>query len=749
MKHADDIKRLVKETSFQASAETDGALRAQIARAGGTGDATQIAAKRKDNRRLIMKISAARIAIATAVCGAVVTAAVGVRIHRYYFLVRSYTIDKSVSDFPESPDLSTPEAAYATIMRDYMATGASLSEWAEISTWESEDKKRRTVSPERAQGCLKATINEVIVYKDRLAVVLAKMRVAGEVGYDQRTLFLHNGRWLNVGHDGLAPTAKKARARFLGKADRRYGSLMKSVGETPALRWNRPPIAAPESHLKPYVAFLQKQGREPHAFMMEALTEYPLVVMGEVHNRPTYWAFNAQLVRDSAFAQSVGTIYMELPSNGQGHIDRFLAQTTCQSELVIQMLRDFFELGWPCQPTLDFFVAVWEVNQALPADKKLRIRLVDMPRPWEKIQKKEDWRAYDVDRDLLMAQNVLHDRRTTYDRRNGFFIVGMGHAMEGLYCVDQTTPHPSAGWHLKQALGDQLFTVFQHAPAMTNHGAVRGRLALGLIDTALAQLDDRPMAFPLAQGPFGELPFDGMPDANVYGRFADGYDAYLYLIPLEDEILSPLIEGFYSEAFMPEIDRRYRLMHGRPLFPDVEALTPEKVIQMREASWGQPRSWVRNLGPKEAWQRGDDWQAQVLQERHLAVTREELIGELDKIYRGIKEIDPDTYTGRSWERHFGFDYLTSTRWDRMYQWWCDVIREHPLDSVAYGPLQRDPEGRPQIEVTTTLQGGITFSKVFVFRYLPLRRSWKSQFGLDLHLDPKWKDLPKRKEAPSS
>jgi hypothetical protein len=37
--------------------------------------------------------------------------------------------------------------------------------------------------------------------------------------------------------------------------------------------------------------------------------------MGEVHHRPRYWAFNASLVADPLFAERVGTIYMELPSN--------------------------------------------------------------------------------------------------------------------------------------------------------------------------------------------------------------------------------------------------------------------------------------------------------------------------------------------------------------------------------------------------------------------------------------------------
>ncbi|UCF14516.1 MAG: hypothetical protein JSW59_13965 [Phycisphaerales bacterium] len=659
--------------------------------------------------------------------------------------IRSYTVNKKVSDFPPSRDLSTPEAAYATIMRDFMATGASSSEWSEISVKQLHGTERRPVSPERRSNCLDAQIYEVIIYKNRLARVVAKMRERDTVGYDQRSLFYVNGRWLNSGHDGLASTIEEARDNFLRKRERLYKSNLHRQKRREFLK--RQPVADPNSYLKPYVEFLQKQGCQPHSFMMEAFSTYQLVVMGEIHNRPTYWAFNSEVVSDPAFAQTVGTIYMELPSNHQENIDRFLVQNTCDKELVIQMLRDFFEFGWSCKPTLDFFVAVWKVNQALPLNKKLRIRLVDMQRPWEKIQKMEDWQAYIVDRDRFMAKNILDDLGTKNDKRNGFFVVGMMHAMEELH-INEGTQKPSAGWHLKQVLGDQLFTIFQHAPVMTNKGVTSGRLALGLIDAAFAKLEDRPIAFTLEEGPFGKLPFDGMPDADVYGTFDDGYDAYLYLIPLEDEILSPLIEGFYSDEFMPEIDRRYRLMNdGKPLFSDIDLPTPERVIRMRAAYWGQPRTWIQKLGPENAWHYGDDWQKkaeEAAQKRQLNVTCEELTKELDKIYHGIKEIDPQKYSWRSWERNFDFNYLTMTNWPEMYKWWCDVIEQHPLESVAYGKLSRNKEGLPQIEVTTTLQGGISFSKVFVFQYWPLQQGWEAQYGLDLHLDPKWKDFPKAK-----
>jgi hypothetical protein len=660
--------------------------------------------------------------------------------------IRSYTVNKKVSNFPPLRDLSSPEAAYATIMRDFMATGASGSEWSEISVRQIHGTQRQQVSPERASNCLDAQIQEVIIYRDRLAIVIAKMRGRDTVGYDQRFLFYANDRWLNSGHDGLTSTIEKARDNFLRKSERMYKGDLHKQKRREFLK--KQPVADPNSYLKPYVEFLQKQGHQPHSFMMEAFSKYQLVVMGEIHNRPTYWAFNAELVRDPAFARTVGTVYMELPSNHQDNIDRFLVQNTCEKELVIQMLRDLFELGWPCKPTLEFFVAVWKVNQRLPSDAKLRIRLVDMQRPWEKIQKKEDWQAYNVDRDQFMARNVLDDIRSKNDKRNGFFIVGMGHAMEEFH-LSEGTPKP-VGWYLKQELGDQLFTVFQHAPVMTNHGETSGRLALGLIDSAFAQLDDKPIAFTLGEGPFGKLPFDGMPDADVYGTFDNGYDAYLYLIRLEDEILSPLIEGFYCDEFMPEIDRRCRLMNdGKPLFSDIDMPTTERVIKMRAAYWGQPRSWIQNLGPENAWHYGDDWRIRVeetAQKHQLNVSRAELIRELDKIYRGIKEIDPQKYSWRSWERTFDFNYLTMTNWPEMYKWWCDVIKQHPLASVTYGQLTRNKEGLPQIEVTTTLEENISFSKVFIFKYLAVKQRWQAQYGLDLHLDPTWKDLPKTKTS---
>ena len=53
---------------------------------------------------------------------------------------------------------------------------------------------------------------------------------------------------------------------------------------------------------------------------------------------------------------------------------------------------------------------------------------------------------------------------------------------------------------------------------------------------------------------YGKLPFDAMPDqpAAESCTYADGYSAFLYLGPLEDESFSRLIPNFYSPDFVKE-----------------------------------------------------------------------------------------------------------------------------------------------------------------------------------------------------
>jgi hypothetical protein len=652
-------------------------------------------------------------------------------------LLRVYEVNKSVRDFPKKEDFSTPEGAYAVINR--VMAGGRQGDWRKISTAKTAnrlppaDAQTVEVKPEVAETWLDARIIEVRIFQQRHAMVIAEVKPQGKPSFfDGRIVDLENGKWLNVGQS-VYQTIEQARSTFAG-------SCAEYV-EKPV----RPKIDDPDSYLKPFVHFLENNAQAPKAFVMNALAKHKVVIMGEIHHRPRYWAFNSSLVTDPDFPKYVGVIYMELPSNDQDLVNKFLAAPDCNTLPVIQMLRDNLWMGWPDQPMLDFFIKVWMVNQNLPADQKIRIVLVDMQRPWSKIQQRNDWAKYElVNRDRQMADSILADlRQHSQDKRNAFFIVGGGHTMLNFKHFEGS-PVTSAGWYLRNDLGlDSVYAIFQHHCVMTNWGRVDGRLGLGLFESAFARIGNKPMAFTLQEGPFGEQPYDASPDLPVKGTYADGYNAYLYLGPLETEIFSPLIAGFYTDQFVKELDRRYRIMYGKSLVEGchLPALDAESFIAWMR-SWGKPRKWRDKLGPLTAWQRGGgDWKQTI---RELMYSRalggpEHLNTAATKLFDAIRAADYDNPD--DWKEFIPVEYCVFTDYPGWVRWMCETFKTNPIESVELGRVFKSDAksfyggkvSLPAVEYKLTLKDGTILEGNLPFDYNAKRQCWKGMHGLDWHL----------------
>gem|GEM_PF-410843 len=675
--------------------------------------------------------------------------------------LRVYQVNKAVAEFPEEEDFSTPEAAYAVAQR-VSAGGGGPADWARVSVQRKRaallalPEGKQEVPPEIAQRRLNARILEVRLFRDRYAVVLAETRWKFDADPDERTVIdvrhleLEDGRWLNVGQD-VVDSVERGRLIFARVCARHIGKP------------TRPKVDDPEASLGPFVDFLKMHGEDPKAFVMKALATHKVVIMGETHHRPRYWAFNASLVQDPEFAKHVGIIYLELPSNDQQLVDGFLAAQELDTTPVIEMLRNNLWMGWPDQPMLDFFVAVWRANQGLPPEERLRIVLADMQRPWKDIETREDWRKYNVDRDKFMAENILRDRREHPDEtRNAFFIVGVAHTMLDLNLPTyprMPDPIRSAGWHLQQALGrENVYAFFQHMPVQTNVGEVDGRLCLGLFDSAFAEIENRPVAFPLDTGPFGEQPFDAFPDRNVAGTYSDGYDAYLYLGPLEQEVFSPLIAGFYTDEFVQELERRTRIMWGKPWSeayrqkPDAESF-----ISWMRNSWGQPREWRRSLGPTNAWQYGDSWREEVAKQQcPYAFDHPEVIVEAAKnLLEAIRGADYDN-PGDWREFPGGRSYRVQTNYPAWMRWICENFKRNAIQTIQLGEVSEGDGqtpyritlkdgtvregalstvqgGLPTVPYKLTLADGTVLEGVLPFYYEAQAGVWSGDQGLDWHL----------------
>jgi len=666
-----------------------------------------------------------------------------------------YKVNKRVRDFPEREDFTAPESAYAVVNR-VMARGEEGA-WRRISVRNladrlpPADRPASQVSSETARRYLDANILEVMVFAGRHAAVIAALpSQAGVPVYDRRTFGLEDGRWLNKGQSHFS-TLERARTSFA-----RYCAHLVQQARV------RPRVEDPEGHLKPFVQFLRAHAQAPKPFVMRALAEHPFTIIGEIHHRPRYWAFNCSLVTDPNFPTHVGTIYLELPSNDQHLVDTFLAGRDCDTTPVIEMLRDNLWMGWPDQAMLDFFMTVWMRNQSLSPERRLRIVLVDMQRPWSRIEQRQDWRQYETDRDKLMADNIVQDIRKHWaETRHRLFIVGVGHTALNMEYV-QGFPVTSAGWHLRKRLGaDRIYAIFPHRAVQTNAGRVSGRLAFGLFESAFAALGNAPMAFPLDVGPFGAEPYDADPDNLVGSTYADGFDAYLYLGPLETEIFSPLIAGFYTDTFVKELARRFRMMHGRSWAQAYQqaSMNPETFIAWMGNSWGKPRQdwWPGVLGPLDAWHRGGrDWKQPLAEEKlaHVMDHPEEVVQAARTLFKDIQDADYDAFlNGRMpWDRFPTAGRYMAHRWhDQLVLWICKTFKDNPIVAIQVGDVfvgDREILGRrrwPTVAYELTLKDGTILKGelAFEFNFDGGKGHWHGMEGIDWHLQPE-----KNRSAPA-
>lgn len=136
--------------------------------------------------------------------------------------IRVYAVNRSVADFPEAEDFSTPESAYAAINRVMAAEEYDLEGWKRVSASSladrmSKPKSTRKTDPEWANVCLNARILEVRI-KGARAIVLAELPQSFSSKpirnpIDSRYLQFENGQWLNTGEDRF-DSVEVAAAKF-------------------------------------------------------------------------------------------------------------------------------------------------------------------------------------------------------------------------------------------------------------------------------------------------------------------------------------------------------------------------------------------------------------------------------------------------------------------------------------------------------------------------------------------------------
>lgn len=513
-------------------------------------------------------------------------------------------VNKKIREFPDVFDLSSPLSACVSF--NYLLAKGQEGKMGVASSqrirayFADPDKPAAAVSEKRREAYLNTLVNEVIIYKHAVAGVISR---PSESYYSIRFMSLEGGRWLNAGED-MGMSLADAREGFAKKVERFY-DFTKRI----------PVLSRVPTDPAPFAKYLKRNGREPKPFVLQALAKHQLVIYGEIHRRQWSWDFCRSVINDPKFARSAGTIYMEISAHKQGDLDAFLAKESPDPELILGTFREMQSGGWPDQGMSEFLLDVWRLNRALPAEKRIKVVAVDIPRPFSTFKTSEEQKKYFdtvMNRNAFMAETIEKDIRSNRDPRHGLFIVGTGHVYKssapGFASSMTATKIASAGALLSARLPrGEVYALFTHQAIIDNNGSVQGRIRGGVFDEAFALNGDAPVAFEIPRSPFGREPFDALPEVSyetATGTYADNYDGYVFLGSLDREPTEYLLYDLYSDDFVKELVRRAGLDHSTlEKWFGIETASKEAIIEnIRKENEGKKR-WGK-LSPLKAAKTG-------------------------------------------------------------------------------------------------------------------------------------------------
>jgi len=475
-------------------------------------------------------------------------------------------INKIVRDYPDKFDLSSPINSYVyfkyLLSQGKQGLYRSANSFKIQSYFLKENVSDEIIKEEKRESILGIKINEIIIYKDSVAGVLTDPPAKSGIPLPMQVIAIlrfEDGKWLNAGED-LGDDINDARSKFRKNAQMQLEiihqiSKLKSVSKDTAS----------------FVDYLRKNGKEPEQYILQSLIEHKIVIYGEIHRRKASWDLMKSVINNSKFSKEVGTIFMELSSDKQPDLDTFFNKKILEKEMILDIFRDVQLNGWYDRGMYEFLLELWTINKKLPFEKKIRAIAVDEPRPFRNfktIEEMEDHFNHILERNDQMAQIVLETIKNSTDKRNNLFIVGLAHAYKSVITdmavgSREGKMKPTVASQLTAALSkDQVFSIFQHMPIISNNGQIYGKLRNGIFDYAFSTYGNKSVAFNLKNCPFGNEPFDALNEISynkMAGNYQDNYDAYIFFGPLENESGEYLFDDLITEDYFKELDRRAKM----------------------------------------------------------------------------------------------------------------------------------------------------------------------------------------------
>lgn len=334
-----------------------------------------------------------------------------------------------------------------------------------------------------------------------------------------------------------------------------------------------------------YYKVLKEEGKEPFSFIREQMDTYDLIIFDDaLHAAVEPFEFFCEYLE--AYPNSVDYVFLEVTTiESQAYIDSFLNSQVKDTSMLMKVFQQDYTYGWRYETYLTLFSRIWDINQNLPVEDRVKVIGVNQPIYWEGLHTNEDYTLFQeslVARDYFMYKTIMNYMKNFNSGKKGLFLTNTRHAYKGirnsngeLFWNTGTFFHQ---WHAGKTYAVRFHNMNLLIEAKKNvkNASFEGldRLAYkwirmddGKWEKAFAKNGNEPVAVPFKGNIFGGCSYIGnhMLDALEGQTMYDAYDALIFLKPLEETKFSAQIDFIYTEAFKSEIERRIRIIQGDAL----------------------------------------------------------------------------------------------------------------------------------------------------------------------------------------
>lgn len=158
-----------------------------------------------------------------------------------------------------------------------------------------------------------------------------------------------------------------------------------------------------------YADYLKTHSTDPVEYMLSKLKDYRITAIGEDHWIADHTPFLCEVLKEAAKNDATRPNVVDLEFGNeidQKTADDVAFSNSFLSDSVIKILQHTPDIyGNPYKEYFDVFKCIWRINQTLPSNKKIRIRLLDP----ESTQKSLNNTGIQTNQDLSMFEKIRKD----------------------------------------------------------------------------------------------------------------------------------------------------------------------------------------------------------------------------------------------------------------------------------------------------------------------------------------------------